>query len=60
MCAPCVVTLALQDAEVGVRDVCNFLRLYKIPLYVHRNMFPGEKDFGVRMEKIDERIEKLL
>jgi len=30
-----------------------------ISLYIHRNMFPGEKDFGVPLDRIKEQITKL-
>lgn len=43
-----------------IKSVYDYLKVYNIPLYIHRNVFPGEKDFGVKIEKIDERIEKLL
>ncbi len=66
-----IITMKLMYLEVHIyidndiekyviKDVCDFLRVFQIPLYIHRNIFPGEKDFGVRTEKIDERIEKLL
>ncbi|MCK9198365.1 MAG: hypothetical protein M0P49_02065 [Bacilli bacterium] len=43
-----------------INSVYKFLEIYKIPLYVHRNTFPGEKDFGVSIEKINETITQLL
>jgi len=43
-----------------IQNVCNLLEMYRIPLYIHRNNFPGEKDFGVRIEKIDESIQQLI
>lgn len=36
--------------------VGRFLKPLHIPLYIHRNTYPGEKDFGVRPENIKESI----
>ena len=30
-----------------------------LPVYIHRNDFPGEKDFGVSKDKISEKVIKL-
>lgn len=32
------------------------LSIFNMPLYIHRNMYPGEKDFGVSPDHIDEQI----
>ena len=43
-----------------VNNIYNFLKIYKTPLYIHRNIFSGEKDFGVKIEKINETIVQLI
>lgn len=42
-----------------MNNIANIMRPTGIPIYVHRNLYPGEKDFGVRPEKIKEVIMKL-
>lgn len=42
-----------------VMDLVNFLKPYGIPVYVHRNVKPGEKDFGVCLNKIQEVITRV-
>ena len=32
--------------------IAEMLQPYQIPLTIHRNIYPGEKDFGVSMDKI--------
>jgi hypothetical protein len=39
-----------------IRRIADYLRPLNIPVYMHRNIYPGEKDFGVRPEHIDESI----
>jgi hypothetical protein len=37
--------------------VCNNIgSITQAPIYIHRNMYPGEKDFGVSLNKIQESI----
>jgi hypothetical protein len=43
-----------------IMDLIEFVRPYMIPVYVHRNIFPGEKDFGVPLNKIHESIIKMI
>lgn len=40
-------------------DLKRFLSLYNIPLYIHRNTYNGEKDFGVPKNRINEIIYEL-
>ena len=40
----------------NISKIAEYLRPLRIPLYIHRNMFPNEKDFGVRPENIRESI----
>lgn len=39
-----------------MNDIKTFLKPYMIPMYVHRNIYPGQKDFGVSLDKIKEVI----
>ena len=41
-----------------INDIKNYLSIYNIPFYVHRNLKPGEKDFGVPMERIIEGVDR--
>ena len=50
-----------DNDEVGQEEldfVKELIHPYGIPLYVHRNIMPGQKDFGVSADKIQEVIEK--
>ena len=50
------------DADVDDRmfvKIKNMLAPFNIPVYIHRNRMPGEKDFGVSMDKIQEQKYKL-
>lgn len=43
------------DAEIDNYEMINIqkvLQPFKIPVYVHRNSYPGEKDFGVSKDRI--------
>lgn len=40
--------------------IYNYLKPFNIPLYIHKNVYPGEKDFGVKIDKIDEKIIHLI
>ena len=39
-----------------MQKLSAYLGSMGIPCYIHRNMYPGEKDFGVPMDHIDEKI----
>lgn len=39
-----------------LKNICTD---YMIPFYLHRNMYLGEKDFGVPINRIDEQIQKI-
>ena len=41
-------------------DLAEFIRPFGIPLYLHRNAYPGEKDFGVPIDRIVDSVEKLV
>ena len=45
------------DADVDDREmmrICDNLKCFNIEIYIHRNQFPGEKDYGVSMDKIND------
>jgi len=39
-----------------MKYVYNVLHNLNIPMYIHRNVYPGEKDFGVSVDHIQEQI----
>lgn len=39
-----------------IYDIRNMLQIFQMPFYVHRNIYPNEKDFGVPIERIKEQI----
>lgn len=43
-------------SEYTMIEIKQLLRVFNIPLVVHANNYPGEKDFGVKKEKIRETI----
>lgn len=43
-----------------VDDIKNFIYPFNIPLYIHKNLYENEKDFGVPCSKINEYIERIL
>ena len=45
--------------DYSIINIKNMLSIFNIDIYLHRNVFPGEKDFGVKKENIDERILRL-
>lgn len=68
-----ITTLRLPNLEIHLypdndkfgsnevmNDIKNYISTYRFPIYVHRNLFPNEKDFGVSLDKIDERISRIL
>lgn len=50
------------DADIKrgiILDLADFLAPYRIPLYLHRNLYIGEKDYGVTPDRIIDGIEKI-
>lgn len=63
----CLMTLGLINVEFHIYpdmdienyvmdDIAELLYPYQTRLYVHRNLYPGEKDFGVPISKINESV----
>lgn len=51
------------DADISrdqMLDLAEYLRIFRYTMYIHRNTYPGEKDFGVPKERINEVIERIL
>ena len=40
----------------NIQKIAEYLKPTRIPVYVHRNTYPGEKDFGVKPDHISETI----
>ena len=49
-----------DNDESGSNEVMNkivrYIKPFNCPIFIHRNIYPGEKDFGVPMSRITERI----
>lgn len=43
-----------------MQKMANILKPIQAPLYIHRNQYPGEKDFGVHPSRIRESIQQFL
>lgn len=39
-----------------MRRIAYYMKPFGCPIYIHRNMYPGEKDFGVSLDRIKESI----
>ena len=42
-----------------IEKIAAYFRPMRVPVYLHRNTFPGQKDFGVSLDKINEAIQPL-
>ena len=50
------------DADIQnytIQNIVQYLSVFQIDFYIHRNTYPGEKDFGVSLNKIKESIIKI-
>ena len=67
----CIMSLGIVNAvfhiypdmdveQYIIDDIAALLYPYRIPLYVHRNLYPNEKDFGVPLDRIQESVTRLL
>lgn len=48
-----------DQSRYSILDIAEYIRPFKYPFYIHRNVYPGEKDFGVDINKIKEVVEKV-
>lgn len=71
ICKHFIHNMKLINIEVHIyidNDVSNFviddlkdiLYTFQIPFYLHRNIYPGEKDFGVPIERINEQVYRII
>lgn len=44
----------------NMQKIANFIKPFNSELFIHRNVYPGEKDFGVSPNRIKENIVQLL
>lgn len=42
-----------------IEDIYKLLKTFNIRIFIHRNMYTGEKDFGVPMNKISESVRQI-
>lgn len=67
MCKFFIMSLKLINAEIhiypdaDIQDrkiyyIMDQLKPFRFPIYIHRNIMDGEKDFGVRIDRIKEYI----
>ena len=47
-------------ASKKVNIAINRIRDLRLPTYIHKNMKNGEKDFGVKLSKIEESVMKII
>lgn len=40
--------------------IINNIKVFRYPVYIHRNLCKGEKDFGVTSDRINEAIERVM
>ena len=43
-----------------LQDLTSYIYPFNMPVYVHRNAYPGEKDFGVPLNRIKNSIERVI
>lgn len=66
-----ITTIKLINLEIHIypdKDVndnkMNFIArsisIFNNPIYIHRNIYQGEKDFGVKLDKIKENIRRIF
>lgn len=51
------------DADItdeAMNDIARYIRIFGYTLFIHRNIYPGEKDFGVSLDRINESITRLI
>lgn len=48
-----------QGSKYKLKRVADYLKPLHTPIYIHRNMYGNEKDFGVPISRINEKIMEL-
>lgn len=49
-----------DQSRYVITDIVKYIQIFRYPIYIHRNIFPNEKDFGVPVQKIKETIERII
>ena len=49
-----------DQSRYVITDIANYIYPFRYKFFVHRNNYPGEKDFGVPINRISEIIERVL
>jgi hypothetical protein len=54
----CIFHLYIDNdvSDYEIKPIFELLSPIGIKLFIHRNIYPGEKDFGVKLEKIKDQI----
>lgn len=56
--------LYLDNDEYGsnavIQDIADYVKPLECPMYVHRNLYKGQKDFGVDPNHIKEGIDRII
>lgn len=50
----------VEDYIFNINAIINLCNTFQIPLYLHKNKYPGEKDFGVSVDRIKEEIIRVV
>lgn len=59
---PNIIIHIYADKDIDrydIVDLAEFLNAFKIPIYLHRNIYRNEKDFGVPPNRIIDSIERI-
>ena len=59
---PNIIVHIYADKDIdrfAIVDLADFLRPFGIPIYLHRNTYGNEKDFGVQSNKIIDSVERI-
>lgn len=60
---PNIIIHIYPDNDISSKDiqeVVNSLYTFRFKIFIHRNVFPNEKDFGVPINRINESIEEVI
>lgn len=59
---PNLVIHLYADADISrdtILDLAEFIEPFRIPIYLHRNIYEGEKDYGVPMNRIIDSVDQV-
>ena len=43
-------------SDWDIHNIYEYMNIFNLNIFIHRNIYPGEKDFGVPLSKIREQI----